>query len=635
MSGISRLVLVAIAVLFVGACGTTIPSQNNREQSTPQQPKQTGSVEAIPLEGTPAEPASSVAGEPENIDASIEGDLREAAGSLPPYRQAAYLDATRKLIDTKRLQDAETVLSHVDTSGLTPVLETRKRLLQAEIYFQRDDLDRALRLAEGGLRTGNVDPSYTARGLDLKARIELRQSHPLEAAKTWIKRDNYLADASALEENHRRIWYALGYLNDLQLQLAESGGIDDRLRGWLDLAILYLDFEGDSHGLRTAVTQWSDANSSHPAATFATQLLGPPRAPGTHQMALLLPLSSNYGAAAQTVYNGFEAAHGTDSDPGRPNVTFYDVGGEPSLAANYVGVAASEGADVIVGPLGKSAVNALVASRQPSKPTVLLGSVSGDQSTSPPVYQFDLAPEPEARQVADFMYASGRRRIGALYPQDEWGQRVFQAFADRWKELGGSLADAEPYSPTADDFRAPIKKLFNLNQSNNRRAFLEAKTGLNLKFEARRRQDIDALFLAARPGEARLIKPQIDFYQGLDLPVYSTSSVYAGTPDSRKDTDLDGIIFPGMPWVLNNTARVNTLKSRLEQAGYSNVSARLFAFGFDAYRIALLVADPALTPGTKVTGLTSDLKVGEDGRVHRRLEWARFIDGVPVRIWNH
>lgn len=624
-----------MAALFVGACATTIPPHGSREQETRQPPEQTGGVEAIPLQGTEVEAGPAVTEQPKNIDASVAADLRAALSSVPPYRQAAYLDAARKLVDAKRLQDAQTVLDGIDTSGLTPMLDTRKRLLEAEIYFQTDNLDRALRLVEPGLRAGNVDPGYTARELDLKARIELRKGHPLEAAKTWIKRDNYLADATALEENHRRIWYALGYLNDLHLQLAESGGIDDDLRGWLDLAILFLEFEGDSHGLRTAVSQWSNANPSHPAAGFAAALLGPPRALDIRQIALLLPLSSNYGAAAQTVHNGFDAAHGTDSDPGRPHVIFYDVGSEPSLAANYVGVAASEGADVIVGPLGKSAVNALIESRQPSKPTVLLGSVSDDHSSGPPVYQFDLAPDPEARQVAEFMYASGRRRIAALYPQDEWGQRVFNAFASRWKALGGTLADAEPYSPAADDFSAPIKKLFDLTQSDNRRAFLQAKTGLNLKFEARRRQDIDALFLAARPGEARLIKPQINFYQGLDLPVYSTSSVYSGTPDSRKDTDLDGIIFPGMPWLLNNTARMHVLKSRLENAGYSNVSTGLFAFGYDAYRLGLLVADPALTPGTRIAGMTSDLVIGEDGRIHRRLEWARFIDGVPVRIWDH
>lgn len=607
----------------------------HKKQETGQPAQQTNTVQAIPL--TEGQPGSEVApaAQPGNLNASIEADLRQGLDSLPPYRQAAYLDATRKLIDAGRPDDAETVLDQIDVEGLPPVLSARKHLLRAEIYYRNDDLDAALRFADAELHIQNIDPTYVSSGLDLEARIQLRQGHPLEAAKTWIRRDHYLTDADAVLDNDQRIWFALGHLNDLQLQLAEAGGIGDNLKGWLDLATLYLEFQGDSYGLRTAVTEWSDAHSSQPAAVFAAKLLGPAPAQGVHRIALLLPLSSNFGAAARTVYNGFEAASRTDSDPERPNVVFYDIGSESSLAANYFGAASAEGADVIVGPLGKAAVNALLDARKPEKPTVLLGSSSEDRPLPPQVYQFDLAPEPEARQVAEFMYATGHRRVGALYPDDEWGQRVYDAFAARWKALGGTLAGTQSYSPKADDFSVQIKTLLNLTQSDNRKAFVESVTGLKLKFEARRRQDIDAIFMAARPGEARLIKPQINFFHGLNLPVYSTSDVYSGTPDKVKDTDLDGVIFPDMPWLLSDTARTDNLKAKLENAGYSNVSTKLFAFGFDAYRLARLAPEASLAGGARLYGMTSVLTVGPDSRLHRGLVWARFINGVPVRIWTH
>ena len=606
----------------------------HEKQEAGQPTRQTGTAQAIPLaEGQPG--AEAPAGQPQNLDASIEADLHQGLDSLPPYRQAAYLDAARKLVDAGRLDDAETVLEQIDVGDLPPVLSARKHLLRAQIHFRNDDLDAALRFVDAELRIQNVDPTYVSSGLDLEARIQLRQGHPLEAAKTWIKRDNYLTDPDDIRDNDMRVWFALGHLNDLQLQLAESGGISDDLKGWLDLATLYLEFQGDSYGLRTAVTEWSDAHQSQPAAGFAATLLGPPPDQGVHRIALLLPLSSNFGAAAQTVYNGFQAASQTDSDPGRPNVVFYDIGSEPSLAANYFGAAVAEGADVIVGPLGKSAVNALLDARKPEKPTVLLGGSSEDHPLPPQVYQFDLAPEPEARQVAELMYATGHRRVGALYPDDEWGQRVYDAFVARWKALGGTLAGAQSYSPKSDDFSVPIKTLLNLTQSDNRKAFVENVTGLHLQFEARRRQDIDAIFMAARPAEARLIKPQINFFHGLNLPVYSTSDVYSGTPDKVKDTDLDGVIFPDMPWLLSNTARTGGLKTKLEDAGYSNVSTKLFAFGFDAYRLARLAPGPSLAGGARLYGMTSVLTVGPDSRLHRGLEWAKFIDGVPVRLWTH
>jgi uncharacterized protein len=57
-----------------------------------------------------------------------------------------------------------------------------------------------------------------------------------------------------------------------------------------------------------------------------------------------------------------------------------------------------------------------------------------------------------------------------------------------------------------------------------------------LEYEPRRRQDADFLFLAARPNEALLMRPQLRFHYAGDLPIYATSSLYdavaATTPNS-------------------------------------------------------------------------------------------------------
>lgn len=632
MSTTLRFFLVALAALSIAACDT-IPVRD-RDQDADAPAEQTGGIELIPLEDYGLQPEFDVEESPEDLFASIETDLREGLDSAPPRRQTAYLDAAGKLVDAGRLEDAETVLDNTDVSGLAPALAVRKRVLRADILFRRDELDRAYREARRTLGDGNIDPSHIARALDIKGRIDLRQGRPLEAARSWIRRDNYLTDAQALVANHQRIWYALGHLNQLDLQLAEGGDGRDALRGWLDLAILFLEFGEDRDGLRTAVNRWRDANRAHPAAEFAAIVLGPPRLPDVRQVGLLLPLSSEYGQAARQVYDGFDAAHSTDTHPRRPQVVFYDVGGEPSLVANYAGVASNDGADVIVGPLGKSAVNALMEMRQPDKPMVLLGSSDNANALTPGVFQFDLAPEPEAQQVAEFMYASGHRRVAALYPNESWGKRIHEAFVEHWQELGGTLAEARQYQPGSNDFTVPIKELFNLTESETRQSLLEASSGLNVEFNARRRHDIDALFLVARPDEARLLKPQINFFRGHDLPVYSTSHVYAGTRDAGSDTDLDGITFLDMPWVLRDTIRINALKSALRDAGYSNAASDLFAFGFDAYRLALLAPDPGLTGDTRLSGLTADLILPADGRVQRRFDWAEFKSGVPVRVWN-
>jgi len=633
LSTFTRLLIALIPALIISACDT-IPVRGDRDDDDPDAGQAPSSVEAIPLEHSEWEPIEPLEPEPDPGEA-IRASLEEALVAQPPQRQTAYLDASRGLIDSGRFESAEAILDQVIVSGLPPVHFARKRLQQAAIFFHREELQRAQRYVEAGLRRRNIDPLYTARGLDLKARIELAREQPLEAARTWVRRHDYLVEDQAVARNNERIWHALGKLDALALQVAGQSEAGDALRRWLDLAILVLELSGDQHALQTAVAQWSRANRGQPAARFGETLLPPERAPGLRRIALLLPLSSQFGAAARMIHDGFDAAQVMDKHPDRPQFVLYDIGAEPSLAGNYVGVATAEGADVIVGPLGKSAVTALLETRRPERPMVLLGGASLDRPLAAGGYPFDLAPELEARQVAEFMHAAGHRRVGVLRPNDEWGQRIHDAFLDRWERLGGSIVETRPYRPGADDHTASIKGLFNLAESETRKALLEARGGLKLNFEARRRRDIDALFMAARTDDARLLKPQINFYQGHDLPVYSTSHVYSGAPDKVNDADLEGIVFPGMPWVVRDTTRARKLANAIRDLGFQNMDSGLFAYGYDAYHLALLAARPDPARDNRLRGLTSTFVFDGDGRLQRQPQWARFRDGVPVITWGH
>jgi outer membrane PBP1 activator LpoA protein len=53
---------------------------------------------------------------------------------------------------------------------------------------------------------------------------------------------------------------------------------------------------------------------------------------------------------------------------------------------------------------------------------------------------------------------------------------------------------------------------------------------------------------------------------------------------------------------------------------------RLFAFGYDAFRIAT-----SLQRGAPINpqGLTGTLSIDAQGRVRRELQWVRIKDGVP------
>jgi hypothetical protein len=111
------------------------------------------------------------------------------------------------------------------------------------------------------------------------------------------------------------------------------------------------------------------------------------------------------------------------------------------------------------------------------------------------------------------------------------------------------------------------------------------------------------------------------------LPVYATSD--AMDPGLRTVPDLDGLVYPEMPWILYGGLGApelwDVLRSEWATAGRGRL--RLYAFGFDAYR--LLRESKSAVRGIGVSGLTGKLLVAADGRVQRELEWAQVEGGRP------
>ncbi|HSF90598.1 MAG TPA: penicillin-binding protein activator, partial [Paracoccaceae bacterium] len=176
-----------------------------------------------------------------------------------------------------------------------------------------------------------------------------------------------------------------------------------------------------------------------------------------------------------------------------------------------------------------------------------------------------------------------------------------------------------------------IKTLLNLDESERRNSILAAQLGTQLKFEPRRRQDVDCLFLAAQVKSARQIKPQINFYRGHDVPVYATSHVYNGKKDPVNDADLNGIIFGDMPWLLNDQGRMPALRERIQKDWPDQYTPmdRLYALGMDAYAIIFHLPRLISDPTARISGATANLSL-VDNRINRYLTWARFEQGRPV-----
>jgi len=138
--------------------------------------------------------------------------------------------------------------------------------------------------------------------------------------------------------------------------------------------------------------------------------------------------------------------------------------------------------------------------------------------------------------------------------------------------------------------------------------------------------------LFANSAAGRLIKPQLNFYQAIDLPVYSTSAIYAGHTDKIHDADLNGIHFADMPWILSQqgifaSTRQDLLNSD-NKAGTRN--SRLYALGVDAYRILPHLSYLRSRPDSIFNGVSATMRMDKYRRLQRYPLWAVFTEGEAV-----
>jgi outer membrane PBP1 activator LpoA protein len=163
-----------------------------------------------------------------------------------------------------------------------------------------------------------------------------------------------------------------------------------------------------------------------------------------------------------------------------------------------------------------------------------------------------------------------------------------------------------------------------LRASEERAGDIRRVLSSKIEFTARRRQDIDAVFLLSRnSAEARSLKPLLAYHYAGDLPVYATSSIYRGTADIM-DKDLNGVTLIETPWVLSPESH----RAQTPMEPGTDAYARLHALGADAY--LLQSRFPQLQAGADVfiRGNTGLLSLDPHLRIKRQLLPATFDGGV-------
>jgi outer membrane PBP1 activator LpoA protein len=517
------------------------------------------------------------------------------------YRQEGTLDR------------AAPVLAQIRRDRLVPADAVHYDLLQAELALQRHDVARAMALTtQANLQ---VPPELSARLLELRARAMAGSNDYWGAARTRVQLDETLSGADRAQ-NRKQVIELLSKLGaDPLKQRAMAMQPGDRMLPWINESLTQL-------GVAVARPQPSLGQP------VGTEVAGPNanvregyKVP--QRIALLLPLSGPLASAGSSVREGFYAAYAdaARNNAPRPDVRSYDTGNTPAQTVKAYQQAVSDGAQLVVGPLTRDDVAAVFAQGQLPVPVLALNHPDGQSLPPAGASEFGLLPETEGALAADHMYEDGLHRAYVLASSEDYAQRAASAFKAEFAAKGGTLVSSGAIDPATVNYAAAIRGL-----------------GASTYIDSSASTDPSAsppdagIFISMRPQQARLLMPQLRLAR-LDLPVFATSHIYGGADDAAADRDLDGVQFSDAPWLfdaqpgLPNHADITALLPAAR-----GTSARLFAFGMDAWNLVPYLDWLHAHPGSYLPGASGQLTADQFGRVRRVLVWAKFQDGLAHPI---
>jgi outer membrane PBP1 activator LpoA protein len=587
------------------------------------------------------------------------------ATSNPHVADTLLLDASESYINADANDKAIEILQKNLNHPLTMEQENRKHILFAKAALTKGNSAIARKQLKNVWTPNKLSAKLQKEFYQTRAAINQLDSDTPEAAKDLVTLSKLLTTANEVAENNQKIVQTLSQLTPQALAELSAEDVDDKvLAGWIEFIKISKQYDYTLEQTERAHLVWQQKFANHPANLLIVnkpseheneqlsleeqQWLNKIKdsksldlnniaslkykdsihAKAPRKIAIILPLHGKYAPSAKAVRDGFLAAHFESAS--KPKIQVYD-----SADKNIVEIykqALAEGAEFIVGPLMKQEIDALSTISELYVPVLALNESNDRQHKN--LFQFGLSPEDEAIAVANKAWLDGRRLALVIYPQSEWGNRVRKAFETRWHSIGGRLIDTLGIDADAEGntLNANIKTILHVGDSEKRAQQLK-KLGIKFNFQAKRRRDIDMVFIATNADAARQVKPLLNYHFANDLPAYATSSIFPGKSQNARDQDLNGIVFCDMPWILDKTV--------MSKASYKSVSnlwpqefekyMRLYALGMDAHKIALQLNNVKRSATLGISGMTGMLKINSNNnKIYRELMWAEFKHGEPA-----
>jgi uncharacterized protein len=305
-------------------------------------------------------------------------------------------------------------------------------------------------------------------------------------------------------------------------------------------------------------------------------------------IALLLPLRSDtLREAAEVVRAGFQAAYEHEHDSISINIV--DTGDTPQDILSGYKLANAQ-SDIVVGPLSRSGVAAVVQDGVVSKPTIALtppeslGHTDAETQSRLPQQRLPqqrlphkmliigLSIEDEARQVADWARNNHPdSKALVVLTKTAWQRRAAKAFELQWQQQG---LDTEVVELAAND------------------GFLNGRALLQLKKQIQSDHPV-VMFLALDARQAR----QVRAVMGKSVAAYGTSQLnpfaLADWHNADRIDEMEATRLLDIPWQLQADHPAVMVYPQLVMSADRKRDAdleRLYALGIDAYRVAHEIA---------------------------------------------
>ena len=568
------------------------------------------------------------------FDSELYNDGVRMFAALPPFPDSAPDNTASNIPTPGNTAPDNTTLNNsgLDNSTASTALQQRLQILTAYNALARGGHEQALQLLPPVRSI--IDGNSRSRSLELQSRAYQTLSQPENALKARILLESNLTAPTAIALNRSKTAALLSNLdiNGIRAMARTPGG--SIYRGWLEYAALTKQQNTLAPEIFSQRSElWKARYPNHPAATInltGTQVVGTDTSPiATNRIALLLPLTGRFSAIGDSIKTGFIAARFADGGTG--SIKLYDTASDTATAINQYELATSEGASMIIGPLDKSAVINLTASNRITAPTLSLNYLGEEMTGNANLFQFGLLPEDEARDAAQYALAQNHRKAIVIASDSPISQRLGAAFESAFTEAGGRVLASDLIEADAYDYSQQLTKMLDINSSYSRKRRLEQLFETSIEFEPAIRGDIEVIFMAVDSEQALLLRPQLQFHHSGKLPLISTSQVFSGEPDADRDGDLTGIKYNDIPWTLTDANSDSDLYRSIN-VNHQDGIPKLIALGIDAYRLHSRLDRMRLDPSLSVIGKTGALSLAEGNRIRRRLDWAEFQEGVPVRI---